>query len=67
MTGTVWVKRHDVSNEICRTCQQPFIYVRTGNKPRIRCDVCRRSRRLAQIRMHCTEYRRAEKIRLGLS
>lgn len=67
MTGAVWARPQTPTTAICRACHQPFAYVRRNNKPRVRCDGCRRSRKLSQIRVHCTEYRRLEKIRLGIA
>jgi hypothetical protein len=48
----------------CRECRESFTYIRTGNKPRVRCEPCARSRKLAQFKAYHHEYRRQEKIRL---
>ena len=64
MSGARWVTMRKETAAICSACVQPFSYIRTGNKPRVRCEPCRRSRKLGQIRVHCTEYRRLERQRL---
>lgn len=70
MSRRVWVKhlyfREVLTKATCLRCEGPFSYIKTS-RPQVRCRPCARTFHLERMRIKNAEYRRDEKIKLGLA
>lgn len=50
----------------CPDCTRKFVYTKTS-RPQVRCRKCQRNYLLLRMRVLNREYRRLEKVKLGMS